>query len=118
MIHKRTEPVWLWLVRVVTGLIFVFSSFVKGVDPLGTDYRVVDYLDAYGWFWMVDYSFYLSLFLISVEFLLGIALLFRLKYKLASLGVLLIMLIFLVVTFLMPCIIWCPIADALAMLLN
>jgi uncharacterized membrane protein YphA (DoxX/SURF4 family) len=99
MIHKRTEPVWLWLVRVVTGLIFVFSSFVKGVDPLGTDYRVVDYLDAYGWFWMVDYSFYLSLFLISVEFLLGIALLFRLKYKLVSLGVLLMMLIFLVVTF-------------------
>lgn len=99
MAQKRTEPIWLWLIRVVTGLVFIFSSFVKGVDPLGTDYRVIDYLDAYGWFWMVDYSFYLSIFLICIEFILGIAILFRLKYKLATLGVLLIMLIFLVVTF-------------------
>ena len=100
MLSKKTkEPVWLAIIRIITALVFIFSAFVKGVDPIGTEYRVIDYLEAYGWYSMLDYTYVLSLVLISVEFLLGVALLFKLKSRLASLGVLLIMIIFFVVTY-------------------
>ena len=93
------EPIAVKIIRVFTGLIFIFSSFVKGVDPMGTDYRVIDYLEAYGWYFLMDYTLALSVLLISVEFLLGIALIFKLRIRLASLGVLLIMVFFTFVTY-------------------
>lgn len=96
---KIKEPLLIVALRIITALIFVFSSVTKGVDPMGTNYRVIDYLEAYGWYFLVDYSFALSVLLISVEFLLGIALLFKLRIRLAALGVLLIMIFFTVVTY-------------------
>jgi len=84
--------------RVILGFVFIFSSAVKGVDPLGTAYRVEDYLLAYGMDWMLEMAMPLSVFLIAVEFLLGVAILFKLKARLASLGILLIMIIFTAVT--------------------
>jgi len=93
------EGVFIMIIRVALGLVFIFSASAKGIDPIGTAYRVEDYLDAYGWYWLFDYSFALSVFLITVEFLIGFALLFKLRSKLAALGVLLIMIIFTIVTY-------------------
>ncbi len=94
-----TEPTIVKAIRIITGLVFVFSSVVKGIDPLGTDYRIIDYLEVYGWYFLTDFSFALTVLLISVEFLLGIALLLKLRIRLAALGVLLIMMFFTVVTY-------------------
>jgi len=96
---KIVEPLLVKVVRVITGLVFVFSSIVKGIDPVGTDYRIVDYLDEYGWYFLTDYSFALAVLLISTEFVLGIALLLKLRIKLASIGILLMMMFFTVVTY-------------------
>lgn len=84
--------------RIILGLVFIFSSFVKGVDPMGTTYRVEDYLLVYGMDWMLSLALPMSVFLIAVEFLLGFAILFKLKPKLAALGVFLIMIFFTAVT--------------------
>ncbi|MDP2722316.1 MAG: DoxX family protein [Bacteroidales bacterium] len=103
MIRKKTterEPLWLKGIRIFTGLVFVFSSTVKGIDPMGTVYRVEDYLLVYGWTSLMDYALALGVFLIIVEFLIGVALIFKLKSSLATLGLLLIMVIFTVVTYL------------------
>ena len=96
---KIKEPLLVKIVRIITGAVFIFSSVVKGVDPIGTDYRIVDYLDAYGWYFLTDFSFALAILLISAEFILGVALLFKLRIKLASLGVLLMMIFFTIVTY-------------------
>lgn len=96
---KNEKSILVLIFRVVVGLIFIFSAFVKGVDPYGTAYRVEDYLEAYGWYFMVEYALYLALLLIVVEFLLGISMLFRLRFKLGALGVLLIMMIFTTITY-------------------
>ncbi|MBU2556089.1 MAG: hypothetical protein KKF98_16680 [Bacteroidetes bacterium] len=96
----KHEPPLISIIRVITGLVFIFSSTVKGFDPIGTAYRVEDYLLVYGWTGLLHYALALSIFLIVVEFLIGIALVFRLKSKLATLGLLLIMVVFTVVTYL------------------
>ena len=100
MLNKKViEPIVVKAIRVITALIFLFSAVSKGIDPIGTNYRVVDYLEAYGWYSLIDFSFAISVLLISVEFLLGIALLFKLRIRIATLGALLIMIFFTVVTF-------------------
>ena len=96
---NHSEPFLVQIIRIITGIVFLFSAYVKGVDPMGTDYRVIDYLEAYGWYGALDYSFLLTIIVISAEYLLGISIIFRLKPRLASLGLLLIMIFFTIVTF-------------------
>ncbi len=32
--------------RLLMAVTFIFSGFVKGIDPLGTQYKITDYLEA------------------------------------------------------------------------
>ena len=32
--------------RLLVAVTFIFSGFVKGMDPLGTQYKITDYLEA------------------------------------------------------------------------
>lgn len=64
--------------RIIVGLVFIFSGFVKGVDPLGTVYRMEDYFYAFGITWAVPFSLYLTIFLCTLEFTIGVSLLLNL----------------------------------------
>ncbi|MCX6306558.1 MAG: DoxX family protein [Bacteroidetes bacterium] len=64
--------------RILVGLVFVFSGFVKGIDPLGTVYRMEDYFIAFNIPIFIQFSLYLTIFLCVLEFTLGISLLFNL----------------------------------------
>ena len=71
-----------WLLAVV----LIFSGYVKAVDPMGTSYKIRDYLDAAR---LADYVpdvsvMILSVLLSAVEFLLGICLLFAIRRRLVS----------------------------------
>ena len=66
------------LFRVIVGIVFIFSGFVKGIDPLGTVYRMQDYFLAFGTTWANDLALPLAIFLCVLEFILGISLLFNL----------------------------------------
>ena len=63
------------LARIVLGLTFVFSGFVKAVDPLGTVYKIQDYLQAFGWPFFMEYARAMAFCLIAFEMLLGVCLL-------------------------------------------
>jgi len=93
------EHIIIKIFRIILGLVFIFSSAMKGIDPTGTAYRVEDYLDAYNLVWMHGSEIFLSFFLIVTEFILGVALLFKLYIRLAALGALLIMFIFTCLTY-------------------
>ncbi len=94
----KQENKFLKIVRILLGLLFIFSSFVKGIDPIGTAYRVEDYLLAYGLDSLTALKLYFAIALITTEFVLGFALLFKLRYKIAARGTFLMMIFFLVVT--------------------
>ena len=64
--------------RILIGLVFIYSGFVKGIDPLGTVYRMDDYFMAFNIPWFMNFSLYLTVFLCAVEFVLGISLFFNL----------------------------------------
>lgn len=87
------------LCRTLIGLLFVFSGFVKGVDPLGTQFKMIDYLDAYGMSWMNDFTLVLSIFMILAEFIVGVALVLNTFPRLATLGATLLMIFFTITTF-------------------
>lgn len=84
--------------RVALGLLFIFSGFVKGVDPVGTQYRIQDYFIAYGAEWAIPLSLYLSVFLNLIEFTLGILLLFNVWKRTVSWLVLVMMAVFTLTT--------------------
>ena len=94
----KQENKFLKIVRILLGLLFIFSSFVKGIDPIGTAYRVEDYLLAYGLDSLTALKLYFAIALITTEFVLGFALLFKLRYKIAARGTFLMMIFFLVIT--------------------
>ena len=85
--------------RIVVGLVFIFSGFVKGVDPLGTAYKIEDYFIAYGWDWAMPFALFISVSLCTLEFVLGVALILNLRLKIISWPLLLLMVYFTVLTF-------------------
>jgi len=81
--------------RIVIGVVFIFSGFVKAIDPLGSVYKFNDYFNlAFNVPWMESLSLPLAFSMSAIEFLVGFAVLFGLRYKLSSLGALLFMLFF------------------------
>jgi len=85
--------------RLFVGLVFIYSGFVKGVDPLGTVYRLEDYFYAFGTEWALPFSFAMSIFLCAFEFVLGFMLLLNIRIKLTAWLTLITMVVFTILTF-------------------
>ncbi|MDD4847477.1 MAG: hypothetical protein PHR53_01745, partial [Bacteroidales bacterium] len=67
----------LAICRTLLGLLFIFSGFVKGVDPLGTQFKMIDYLEAYNMAWLNEATLVLSVLMILAEFIVGFCLVFN-----------------------------------------
>ena len=92
---KTLRIVARWFV----GLVFLFSSFTKGVDPMGTAYKVEEYMTAWSFFGLSFEGFlplapFLSMTLICLEFLVGVLMLTGSFRKLSAWLLLLMMAFF------------------------
>ena len=85
--------------RLLIGVVFIFSSFVKGIDPLGTVYRMEDYFLAFNMPSLFPAALPLTILLCAVEFMVGISLFFNLWIRRISWVLLLMMTYFTVLTF-------------------
>lgn len=72
------------IARIIVGVTFIFSGFVKGIDPWGSAYKFVDYFVAMGLDWFNWAAFPLGILLAFLEFAIGVGLLFNLRLKLSS----------------------------------
>ena len=82
--------------RLLTAATFVLSGFVKAVDPIGTQYKIRDYLEAWQLAQYVPDFIMLaaSVAMSAVEFGIGICLLFAMHRRATSRLLLLVMAVF------------------------
>lgn len=96
--------------RFVLAAVFIFSGYVKAIDPLGTQYNLQDYAEAAGQFTIFNLQFTFfslipdwltlagSVILSATEFCLGIFLLFAIQRRLVSRLTLVFMVVMTLVT--------------------
>lgn len=88
--------------RWIVGLVFLFSAFVKGVDPMGTMFKIQDYMSSWSLFgssfeWAYPLAGVLAVTLICAEFLVGVLLIFN-SLRILSAWLLALMMAFFTVT--------------------
>ena len=83
------------IARLVLAIVLILSGFVKAIDPLGTQYKIADYLEALhlGQYAPDMMTLGAAILLSAFEFGTGICLLFAIRRRLVSRLVLLMMLI-------------------------
>lgn len=93
--------------RLVLGVTFVFSGYVKAIDPIGTQYKIQDHLVALGLSDVVpDFiTLGMSVLLAAIEFTLGLLMLFAIRRHLVSKLMTVLMVIMTLIT------IWIAIAN-------
>lgn len=70
--------------RILLGALFIFSGFVKSVDPMGTTYKIVDYFKAGGAPIPENMAIALAVALCAAELIIGLSLFLNIKVKLIS----------------------------------
>lgn len=86
------------LMRLVVGGIFIFSGFVKAIDPWGTYYKVTEYLLTLGWDTLAGQALFFAFALPALELLLGVAIFVGAYRRSAPIAVLLFMAVMLPLT--------------------
>lgn len=89
------QKVWANACRFLLAALFIFSGFVKAVDPLGFQYKIQDYLAAFGlssWF-PAALPLLIGIALSAVEFFVGIFLFFGVRKTTTSALALLLMIL-------------------------
>lgn len=96
----------LRILAILIGGFFIFSGFVKGVDPLGFSYKLDEYFEVFadsaketGWLsslmiWCKNISLFLSVSMIVLEMALGWMLIFGIHMRLTTTLMLLLMVFF------------------------
>lgn len=99
--------VWVNVCRFVLAVVFIFSGFVKAVDPLGTQYKIQDYLEAFGMGQLFPAFLPLtaSVLLAAVEFCVGVYFLFGIRKNTATILALILM------AFMTPLTLYVAVAD-------
>lgn len=84
-ILKTTLLIFAHLLRIAFALVFLFSGFVKAIDPLGFAYKLEDYFQAFGPFFQYfnSLALVLSIAFSGAEIVLGLMILLLVKYKFA-----------------------------------
>ncbi len=98
------------IARLVLAIVLILSGFVKAIDPLGTQYKIADYLEAMhlGQYAPDMLTLGASVLLSAFEFGIGICLLFAIRRRLVSRLALWMMLI------MTPLTLWLAVADPIS----
>jgi len=81
-----TKKILVNIARFVVALTFILSGFVKAVDPMGTQYKIADYLTALriGQYVPDFMPLIASVLLSATEFWLGVCLLFAIRRRVVT----------------------------------
>jgi len=85
--------------RIFTGLLFIFSGFIKANDPTGFGYKMQEYFEVFHLTAFNEYATAIAVVICGFEILLGALLLFGVYANLVAWGLLLLILFFTFLTF-------------------
>ena len=101
----KTKKIIVIISRVFLGCVFIFSGYSKAVDPLGSTYKIQDYLSAMSLGGFSSIAFVVGILLAALEFLLGVCLLLGANMKSTSILTILMM------AFMTPLTLWIAITN-------
>lgn len=81
-------------VRIIVGVLFIFSGLIKANDPQGLSYKMQEFCEVWGWNFMNNYTLVLSFLMIAFEIIAGVAVLVGWQMRLFSWLLLLLILFF------------------------
>lgn len=84
--------------RIFVAILFIFSGFVKAVDPLGSKYKFIDYFEAWHLDFLAPTALTFGIILSTLEFVVGLALLCKIQPKISSWLSFLFMIVFTPIT--------------------
>ncbi len=82
------------IIRILVGILFIFSGLVKAIDPLGLSYKMQEFFELWKMTQFNDYTLWLSIIMIAFEIIAGVALLLGWRLKLFSWLLLLLIVFF------------------------
>jgi uncharacterized membrane protein YphA (DoxX/SURF4 family) len=85
--------------RILVGLLFIVSGFIKANDPLGFSYKLDEYFTVFHVDWMSAISLWLSIFISVFEIAVGFALLIGARIRQTAWALLLMIIFFSFLTF-------------------
>jgi hypothetical protein len=90
-----------YAIRIIIGLVFIFSGLVKAIDPLGSAYKFHDYFQAFNIGFLNQLCLPLAILLCTAEFIAGFSVLTGLRQKTGIYVVMILMVIFTPLTFIL-----------------
>lgn len=87
--------------RIIVGSVFIFSGFVKAVDPLGSAYKFSDYFQAFHLDFLKFAGLPLAILMCTAEFITGISVLSGIRLRWGIIGAVILMAFFTPLTFIL-----------------
>lgn len=103
--HSKAKTILFYLTAGILGTVFIFSGIVKAIDPLGTVYKIEDYLVAMNLEALTPLATVAAFLLFTCEFTAGIMLLLNLNFRIGLWTTTLFMAV------MTPLTVWIAIAD-------
>ncbi len=85
---------FIWALRIILGVLFIFSGVVKANDPMGLVYKMNEFYDVLHMSFMEPYSFAFSVIMITFEIVCGVAILVGYSFRFFATMLLLLNLFF------------------------
>lgn len=99
------KRIFLMVIRLIVGGLFIFSGLIKVNDPVGTSIKFEEYFDVFSYdiapffAYLKDYSLSLAVILVVLEVVLGVMLILGVKLRLTVILLSLMILFFTFLTF-------------------
>ncbi len=81
-------------IRILVGLLFIFSGLIKANDPSGLAYKMEEFFEVWHWYGLAPYALTFSILMIIFEIMAGVALLLGYAFRTFSILLLLLMVFF------------------------
>lgn len=84
----------LSVIRLIVGVLFIFSGLIKANDPMGLSYKMQEFFEVWGMHFLNDYTLAFALIMNTFEIVAGVAILIGWRIKLLSWLLLLLIIFF------------------------